>query len=895
MKIIKKSLLLTFILICFLSIGLISVKAESEKYTPTVRSYNGVDYAGYLLDSSTVKTFSAKLDLSKSDLEVPIFQFVITPSQRGDGSSYTPDFESLIFTLTDSKGKVMTIGFAPRKADAPRYNYINGMAMGENQTLLGEHQKNYQWAADPNDGAYLSDAYGAISPYTFDGYGADYAWFPFYDKYGNTFEGGCNGVISIYYDIKENALYSDTGYQWVDDDTSPGKEWTLTDRYTLSKSGERRYRIRDFDKNDYLKGSSVITTIWNGFEKPDDITMAVSFQKVITENPSILLTSISGKSIVDNYYMETHTKAVKNVGFPVPKPLFFSEGNAYDFASYGGKVKIEDSTGTTVLSNRNYTDGMIFTPTKTGKYSVTYTITDPIYSTTRTYKHSFEVIESGGTVLIPNGYERTYAVYETIDAGYVISNSVQDYLPKVSLSIKKNGVEIYSTDDLKDLQYQFDSAGDYTFTYHSLDLLGRETIVTKEYSVSEFCLKIKDDLSENVILNDADDVVKPASSDYSIINVVTGNKITPTGITIKVSKNGGEFKTYNKTNRIDGEGNYVVKYTYTFSNGTLETQRRFTVFEKLPTIGISSVPQNTFIQEGSSLEDTSVYVVVLKGSKVSIPKDMFVSEESFVVNVYDGVDSFTDSTSAYKAGNLSITFDEVRDYCVSARIDRANDIVITKNLFFIVKEGVINISPVEDQVGSVGHTINLLVPNASDINGESVTGGSFKVRFNGEEIEVKDNSFTPTNLGLYEVEYTVSLSNYTESTIYKYIITDDEAPEITIDNNKKAKVGKFFKIDNCIVIDNSNNTLEINIEVTYNGEKVSVYNDGFDVTQEGEYEIKIVATDMSGNSSSKTFTVTTTKGSGCKSNIGSTGFITFISLLLVAVIINRKKYNKLFS
>ena len=61
MKVIKKSLLLTFILICFLSIGLISVKAESEKYTPTVRSYNGVDYAGYLLDSSTVKTFFAKL------------------------------------------------------------------------------------------------------------------------------------------------------------------------------------------------------------------------------------------------------------------------------------------------------------------------------------------------------------------------------------------------------------------------------------------------------------------------------------------------------------------------------------------------------------------------------------------------------------------------------------------------------------------------------------------------------------------------------------------------------------------------------------------------------------------------------------------------------------------
>lgn len=899
MKVIK-SLLLSFILIGFLGIGVKSAKAESEKYTPTIRSYNGVDYAGYLLDSSTVKTFSAKLDLSNSNLEVPIFQFIITPSVRGDGATYSPDFESLVFTLTDSKGKVMTIGFEPRKADAPRYNYINAMAKGENQTLLGEHQKNYLWVSDPEDGAYLSDAYSGISPYTFDGYGADYSWFPFYDKYGNKFEGGCHGVISIYYDIEENALYSDTGYEWVDDDTSEGKEWTLTDKYTLSKSGERRYRIRDFDKNDYLKGSSVITTLWNGFERPDDITLEVSFQKVITENPSILLTTISGKSIVDNYYMETHTKAVKDVEFPVPKPLFFSEGNSYDFETYGGKVKIDDPTGSTVISKRNYTDGMKITPTKTGKYSVSYEIVDPVYSTTRTYSYSFEVIESGGTVLRPNGYERIYAVYELIDAGCYLSNNVQDFLPKVSLNITKDGEEVYTTDDLKDLLYQFESAGNYTFTYRSLDLLGRETVIVKEYTVSEYCLKIKDELSENVILTDANDVVKPASSDYSIINVVTGNKITPTGISIKLSKNGGEFNTYNKKNYIDGEGSYVVKYTYTFSGGTIEALRRFTVFEKLPSISLSSIPENTFLKDGSSLEDTSVYVVALKGSTVSIPSNLFVSDDSFTVNVYDGLDSITDSTSAYNSGTLSLTFNEEGEYCLSARIDENNGLIVTKNIFFIVKEGEINISPVEDQTGTVGHTITLTAPDAKDINGESVTGGVFKVLFNGEEVEIKDNSFIPVNLGSYEVVYTISLLSYSESIKYKYNIIDDESPEITIDNDKNATVGKFFKVDNYTVKDNSNTTLTINIEVTYNGEKVSFYNGGFDATKEGEYEIKIDATDVSGNTTSKTFSVTAIKveEKGCKSYFGSTGYIGFIALISifsVALIIKKKKYNKLFS
>lgn len=860
-------------------IGVHGAAIADEKYPPSVRSYDGVDYAGYLLDSGTVKDFSAKVDVTNSDLETPIFQFVITPSVRGDGSSYTPDFESLTFTLADSKGKTMTVNFAPRKADSPKYYYINCMAKGENQALLGEHQANWQWALDPDDGAYITDVYAAISPYTFDGYGADFSWFNFYDKNGNTFSNGCNGVISIYYSAEENALYADTGFKWVEDD--PQKPLTLTDKFTRSESGERRFRIRDFDKNDYRKGNNVITTVWNGFEDPSDVTFTVSFAKVVTENPSILLVSLGGKSIVDNYYMRNFTKGVKNVAFPVPKPLFFSEGNAYDFAALGGKVKIEDFGGNTVLSERNFVDGMTFVPTAAGNYSAYYSVEDPVYSVDRTYGYSFEILENGGTVLIPKGYDRDYVVYETMDAGCTVYNEVQEYLPQVNLKISKNGSEIYSAEDLKDLLYKFESAGEYTFEYSSIDLLGRVTEITKTYSVGEYCLKMKQGLVESVVVNDYRNLTKPSNSDFYIVNVVTGNKITPTGVSMTLSKNGGAFETY-KASLINGDGNYVVRYVYTFAGGSLEAQRRFTVFADLPTITLNAIPTNTVFAAGSTLEDDIVRVIALKGSVISIPKGFFGCNLPVTVSLYKDGEEATDCTDRYNADNLSITLNESKDYYVSAAVQTDGGFTVVKNLYICVKDGVINIAPVNDVEEGVGREITLIVPEAKDFYGNPVPIGSFSVLFNGEEIEVINGRFTPEDLGVYHVTYSVSLSGVTKTCEYRYRISDSEAPEIVLGKIKETvSRGKFVKVNDYKVSDNSDKSLDVRVTVTYNGEAVAVYNGGFDANKEGEYKVKITATDMSGNSSFEEYTVTVA-GGGCSSTLDASGTAGLVVLLFLA-------------
>ena len=135
-------------LFSMVSISNVSAKADSE-YPMTVKNYDGTDYAGVTIDKNNVDSFSEMIDLSNCDLDTPIFQFVITPSERGNGKVYTPDFEKLTFTLSDSKGKALSVSFAPRKAEAPKWYSMCGFAAGQNQTLLGEHHNNYNFLEDP--------------------------------------------------------------------------------------------------------------------------------------------------------------------------------------------------------------------------------------------------------------------------------------------------------------------------------------------------------------------------------------------------------------------------------------------------------------------------------------------------------------------------------------------------------------------------------------------------------------------------------------------------------------------------------------------------------------------------------------------------------------------------
>ena len=572
----KLSAILTAIccLFAICGVGNFSAKAQSE-YPISVVNYDGVDYAGVRIDKNNVDSFRESVDLSTCDLDTPIFQFVITPSNRGDGKLYTPDFEKLSFTLSDDTGKALAVSFIPRKADSPKWYYLCGLAGGQNQTLLGEHHGNYDWAKTES---YLADEYASISPYTFDGYGADFSWFNFYDKDGNKAVAGKNGIIGIYYDREENAIYADTGYKWRDDDEN--EEWTLNDKYKLAPNGERRWRIRDLDKADYRKGSNYVSTIWEGFSDLTNLTFKVSFDQKKNNNYSILLVSLGGKTITGNYFVEYKNKGVVNKGLSIPQPMYFSNTQSYDFVSINGEYLVKDSDGNVVVNKTAYSSSASFVPTKAGVYTIEYSTLDPNENVEKTHSLRVTVLQEGGSTLSLNGVERNYLLYDEIDAGFVLSSTIQTELPEVFVTIKKDGsVLVPKTTCSADFSYRFEQEGRYSFEYEVTDYLGQ--VVTKSFScsVNNVSLKSSEGISSSVLYS-SNDFVMPTASDYSLINAVSGTKINPTQVDIKVSLNGGEWKSLS-ANLFVSEGIYDILYAYHYSDNKITTQRKIAIYNSL--------------------------------------------------------------------------------------------------------------------------------------------------------------------------------------------------------------------------------------------------------------------------------------------------------------------------
>ena len=836
-------------LLACLGVGNFSAQAKTE-YPISVVNYDGVDYAGVRIDKNNVDTFKESVDLSSCDLDTPIFQFVITPSKRGDGKLYTPDFEKLTFTLSDTTGKALSVSFIPRKADAPKWNYICGLASGQNQTLLGEHQGNYAWAETES---YLADEYAAISPYTFDGYGADFSWFNFYDKDGNKAVAGQNGVIGIYYDREENAIYADMGFKWRDDDENA--EWTLTDKYKLAPNGERRWRIRDLDKADYKKGNSIISTIWEGFDDLSNLTFKVDFANKKNNDYSILLLSLGGNALTGNYKVEYKNKGIINKEFTVPKPLYFSKTLSYNFETLGGKVTVKDPDDSVVLDQVAYSDDLKFTPTKAGIYSIEYSVIDPNENVEKTYSFKVSVLQTGGSNLTLNGVERNYLIYDEIDAGFSLSSNIQDDLPEVYLTIKKDGGVVVSKAICPaDFIYRFEEDGEYTFEYEVTDYLGQKVVKSFSCNVSSYALKLNDGILKSVLYRANEDIVLPTANDYLMINAVSGVKINPTKVDISVSLNGGLWNALTPSS-FANEGVYDVLYKYHYDGEIVSAQRKIAVYKEFPSISVGKVPTNTILVEGSSLDSDSVRVKALKGKAVVFPYGYFSSTESFTVEKVHG-ESVENVTSQFKSGSYSATFNEEGIYCISAVINVADIYVIRKNIFIDVKTNWIEIETPTDKTFDVGQEISIEVPKAKDFYGNELKNGTYKVLFENTEISVTDGKFTPKSIGVYNIVYTVSDESGSKSCEFIYYLTDKVAPIIKTSNEvKTSSQGSTVELATVQVSDNSELDTGYTISVTFNGKVVSIVDNKFIAKEEGVYEVKIVALDASGNTSTYVYEV----------------------------------------
>ncbi len=883
---------------CLLAIGSvdnISAKAESN-YPIAVENYDGTEYAGVKIDKNNVDTFSETIDLSNCDLDTPIFQFVITPSERGKGNVYSPDFEKLAFTLTDSKGKALSISFSPRKADAPRWYYLCGFAAGQNQTLLGEHHNNFRYLEDEEENcAYLTDVYASISPYTFDGCGADFSYFPFYDKDGNKAISGQNGMIGIYYDREENAIYADMGWQWVDDNAE--QPWTLTDKFKLSPNGEKRWRIRDLDKDDYVKGNkdNKVSSIWKGFEDLSKVTFKVSFADKKNDNCSILLASLNGKMLTGNYYLPYGNNGVVNKSFVLPKPSYFSKAQSYDFVTdLGGKVSVIDPNGIVIVSETAYLTDTSFIPTLPGDYTIIYSAVDPIENVEKTHTLLLTVLETGGSTLTLNGVGRNYLLYDEIEAGYSLTSNIQEELPDVFVTIKKDGATLISKKLCpSDFKYIFKEQGEYVFEYETTDYLGETTQKSFACTVADVAVKFNDGISYSALYNGLNEFILPTANDCYLVNALNGEKLTPTKVDIKVQVGEGAWATLTPIAFAE-EGIYNILYEYHYNGDVFTAERQIAIYEKVPTIQVEKAPQNTRLFAGESLGNDTVKVKALMGKSIIFPYGYFKSSATYKVEkIVNG--NAEDITAQFKSGSYTLKFDREGEYCISAVITIAEDYIIRKNIFIEVKSNWIEIETPERKTVEVGQAVGLEEPKAKDFYGNELSGGTFKVMYNDTELSIENGEFVPPFIGYYTIVYTVFDQAESQSCEFVYYAIDTIAPVIaTNDKQIEGEQGKAVALANIQLTDNSVSDLGYEIIVTYGEEMVSIFNNQFLAEKEGIYKVTINAVDASGNFSTLSYEIQISPTNNLVWIIvGSVGgALALAAIALVTVIIIKKKKTK---
>jgi len=127
------------------------------------------------------------------------------------------------------------------------------------------------------------------------------------------------------------------------------------------------------------------------------------------------------------------------------------------------------------------------------------------------------------------------------------------------------------------------------------------------------------------------------------------------------------------------------------------------------------------------------------------------------------------------------------------------------------------------------------------------------VTFKGEKVEYSKGIFITTQLGTYEVTYTVTDSSFNKTVkTYQIEVYDDEKPKIKVDFPKEIFYGQTFTIPQPDVTDNyfSSEQITLSVEVLSPEEEPIQEKEGqIKITKLGEYLILYKAKDGAGNES----------------------------------------------
>ncbi len=284
-------------------------------------------------------TFEREIDMTNKSKDDIFFEAIIEPSRYLE-----IDYGQLILTFTDVEDDTnkMTVVASDGHLDSYTSGGVAYVRAGCSGQQIGGLEKKGNGSLVFN----TTDIYGSIAPFSFRA--QTFAGDPNYDY-----------SLGLCYDSEEKALYLKNG---------------------ASGNYGQRYKVADFDDPTIFGGA-----VWNGFTS-GKVKLSVTFNKVQTDNGSIIFKQIDGIDLGQQYLFDdvapvlsidlNGEKAAPNSTLGNTYTVF--NATAKDF--YDAEVPVLTEVKYENLSTGNCYDVLVqngaFITDKVGRYTITYTAKD---------------------------------------------------------------------------------------------------------------------------------------------------------------------------------------------------------------------------------------------------------------------------------------------------------------------------------------------------------------------------------------------------------------------------------------------------------------------------------------------------------------------------------------
>lgn len=594
--------------------------------------------------------------------------------------------------------------------------------------------------------------------------------------------------------------------------------------------------------------------------------------------------------------------------FPVPHAGSVLTGEK----AFEGTIEIVDKNGNVVLPKQTYSENVTFTPTAVGNYIAYYGGMEDENGCVRLTYHLGSY----------NGEEARFAyAFEVKDCA--IDMNTYDYALKnmgvevgakffgsnmtVYLTIRKDGAVYNGHENVQvgaNYSYAFQDTGEYELTYTVRNTAGGEVNYSTSIEVIALTGFVK--TAESVVVLGDDSIWD--NDDFTIYYCDQG-EISDFLLSAKVY-DGNNWVVVNDVPAASvnlkeallalGEGEWLVSFEISKDGDSILLEK--TLISKdvsTPVISVEGFGQG-FISVPEKDSETVKYFVVLEGEESGIPAATAIDAVDGNVAVTISLKTPADTSAQVVAADTVINFVAGEYVIVYRAVDNAGN--ETSFFYFVTAKTLwLNVTAQADML-ELGSAVVIPTPGVvNGFTGEEITEFDWtaKVALGGEELQEIGGRYVPEYTGVYEIIYTVTYGEVSQTYTITFTVEDTINPEIYVDGDyaTEAKVGDTITVLEAEVEDMG--TYNLTVSVIYNGvTKIQVNEDNeFVAEKAGQYVIRYSVTDMSGNTASVEFTITVAAAEQGGSSSGCSGDISGLAamgalIILVGAVVLRKKENE---